>query len=185
MRFLLLVVGWLQAAAGLAIEYLGYRNRYIHREYGNATGLMTESVLSLGLDWLTFLFCTPLGWLSLWLLGEGLLRVLSSGMDQPFSTLPIVLYRFARKHARRRPPPPPRDILRREGDAIVIDSARDYGWDSLATIEIDGARYTVEYEPPEPPPTRAFRYRLTPIAPNHVIRVVTRYAIENSDASKP
>ena len=187
MRFVWLLAGWLQVAAGFAVQFLGFRHRYIHRDYGLATGADAAGITNLALDWLTFLFFTPLGWLSLWLLGEGLMRVLSSSMDQPFSTLPLELYRFARKHTRRPPPPAPPDILRREGATLVIDSARDYAWDSLSTIEVDGALYTVEYEPPQP--IRAFRYRLTPIANGHVIRVVTRYASidagENSDASKP
>jgi hypothetical protein len=186
-RFVWLLVGWLQVAAGFAIEYFGYRERYVHKEYANATGLMAEGSLSLGVDWLTFLFFTPLGWLSVWLLGEGLLRILSSGMDQPFTTLPLVLFRFVRKHAHPKPPPLPPDILRtdRDGQTLTLESAIDYRWDALATIDVDGVLYSVEMELVKA--LRPYRYQLTPIAPDHVIRVVTRYPLvaANSAASKP
>lgn len=187
MRFVWLLAGWLQVAAGLAIEFLAYRERYVHKEYANATGLMAEGSLSLGVDWLTFLFFTPLGWLSLWLLAEGLLRVISSAMDQPFSTLPLVLFRFARKHARLKPPPRPPDLLRanRDGRTLTLQSAVDYRWDALATIDVDGVLYSVKTELVTA--LRPYRYLLTPIAADHVIRVVTRYppAPPNSRASRP
>ena len=183
MRFVWLLVGWLQVAAGFAVQFLGYRHRYIHHDYGLATGADGSGIANLAIDWITFLFFTPLGWLSLWLLGEGLLRVLSSSMDQPFSTLPVALFRFFRKHARLPPPAPAPDILRSDADGLTLESAIDYRWDDkLATIEVDGVLYSVETKLCKA--LRPYVYRLTPIAANHVIRVVTRYN-GNSDASKP
>lgn len=186
MRFVWLLVGWLQVAAGFAIQFLAYRQRYMHRDYGMATG-NAEGTVNLGVDWLTFLFFTPLGWLSLWLLAEGLLRVISSAMDQPFSTLPLVLFRFVRKHARPKPPPLPPDILRtdRDGQTLTLESAVDYRWDALATIDVDGVLYSAKMELVKA--LRPYRYLLKPIAPDHVIRVVTRYPAlsPNSRASRP
>ena len=90
-----------------------------------------------------FLVATPLGWLALWLFCEGLLRVLAAAMDQPFSTLPVVLARAAWR-LRPRAGATRRLVLFEHDDGFVIDSARDYDWHALTTVELDGAHYAVE-----------------------------------------
>ena len=64
--------------------------------------------------------------------------------------------------------------MTKSGDAIVIDSARDYDWHALTTVDVDGALYRVASEPGSA--ERPHRYRLTPIPHDHVVRTVTRYA---------
>ncbi|MCU1281955.1 MAG: hypothetical protein JWM53_5501, partial [bacterium] len=54
-----------------------------------------------------------------------------------------------------------------------IDSARDYDWHALTTVDVDGALYAVAREAGTP--ERPHRYRLTPIGHDHVVRTVTRY----------
>ena len=120
-----------------------------------------------------FLVATPFGWLALWLFFEGLMRVLAAAMDQPFSTLPVVLARAA---WRLRPEKKlPADLVFEHDDGFVIESARDYDWHALTTVELDGAHYSVAREEGATS-DRPHRYHLTPITPEHVVRTVTRYA---------
>jgi hypothetical protein len=118
-----------------------------------------------------FVVATPLGWLALWLFVEGLLRVLAAAMEQPFSTLPVVIVRGARTLRPRKKLPD--DLVTERADGFIIDSARDYDWHALTTVEMGGVLYAVTREAGAS--DRPHRYRLTPITPEHVVRTVTRY----------
>ncbi|HWE28842.1 MAG TPA: hypothetical protein VHB97_12615 [Polyangia bacterium] len=186
-RFDRMLLGLVQLVAGIVVAVVWRMGHPVIVEHMGAENDLGQLMVHGFAHYFYFLFLTLWGWLALWLFAEGLIRVAAGAAGQRFATTaPLASYR-ALDGWLRPPPPPPPDILRREGATLVIDSARDYAWDALSTIDVDGALYTVEYEPPQP--IRAFRYRLTPIASNHVIRVVTRYASsatgENSDASKP
>jgi hypothetical protein len=175
LQLLWIVAGFLQAGAGVVVGAYGYLGRLPfvpHVEDDITAGLQIE--MHGAASFFYFLFATPLGWLALWLFVEGLMRVLSAAMDQPFSTLPIVLARAASK---LRPPKklPDDRVIERE-DGFVIDSARDYDWHALSTIELGGAHYAVTREAGHSDDQeRPHRYRLTPITPDHVVRTVTRY----------
>jgi hypothetical protein len=68
----------------------------------------------------------------------------------------------------------PEDLVVERDDGFVIDSAREYDWHALTTVELDGALYGVTREAGSSD-ARPHRYRLTPITPEHVVRVKTRY----------
>jgi hypothetical protein len=171
--FVRIAAGFLQAAAGVVVGAYGYLGRLpvvTHVEDDITAGLQVQIHGAAALWW--FLVATPLGWLALWLFCEGLLRVLAAAMDQPFSTLPVVLVRAA---WRLRPEKKlPADLVFEHDDGFVIESAHDYDWHALTTVELDGAHYAVERQ--EGTSERPHRYRLTPITPEHVVRTVTRYA---------
>ena len=122
-------------------------------------------------DYVMFLVGNPIGWIAVWLFVEGILRVLAGAMEQPFSTLPVVAVRAAVRAWPKRKLP--EDVVTERDDGVVIDSARDYDWHALTTVEIGGAHYAVTRETGTD--VRPFRYRLTPITPEHVVRTVTRY----------
>jgi hypothetical protein len=165
--FVRIAAGFLQAAAGVVVGGL-WRGRH---PVDGPGGLAEQFAHGLA-HYAYFLVATPLGWLALWLFCEGLMRVLAAAMDQPFSTLPVVLARAA---WRLRPEKKlPADLVFEHDDGFIIDSARNYDWHALTTVELDGAHYAVERQ--EGTSERPHRYRLTPITPEHVVRTVTRYA---------
>lgn len=172
MQFLWIAAGFLQAAAGVLVGAYGYLGRLPvvqHVESDITAGLQME-IHGAASFWY-FLFATPIGWLALWLFGEGLLRVLAAAMAQPFSTLPVVIVRAARSFKPEKKLP--EDIVSERDDGFVIDSARRYDWHALTTLELGGAHYAVTSE--RGTSERPHRYRLTPITPDHVVRTVTRY----------
>jgi hypothetical protein len=157
----------LQAAAGVAVG-VWWRGRHPV----NAPGGEAEQFIHGLAQFLYFLFATVWGWLALWLFVEGLLRVLAAAMQQPFGTAPVALARgvwAGRPKAKVR-----EDLVVERDDGFVIDSARDYDWHALTTVELDGALYGVTREAGSSD-ARPHRYRLTPITPEHVVRVKTRY----------
>lgn len=171
-RFRVVVLGILQFAAGVAVAaWWRARHPVVVPHVGNdyeTAQLMIHGVAQL----IYFAVATPTGWLADWLVVEGTLRMFAGVGGLPLGTAPVAIARFVAARARR-PKPPPDDVVTRAGDAIVIDSARDYGWDALATVEVDGALYAVAREPGAP--LRPHRYRLTPIGAAHLVRVVSRY----------
>jgi hypothetical protein len=176
-----LVVGFVQAAAGVAVA-VWWRQRHPVIAPGDTAAQFVHGLAQL----LYFLFATVWGWLALWLFCEGLLRVLATAMQQPFSTLPVVVARAAWQ-ARPRRKLPPDEINKRSfnsdgGEEIVIDSARAYDWHALTTVEIDDALYSVTREAGTK--ERPYRYRLRPIAHDHVVRTLTRYAPPLSDRDR-
>jgi hypothetical protein len=178
-RFLWIAVGFVQAAAGVVVGAYGYVDGHLpivrHVESDITAGMQMQIHGAASLWY--FLVATPLGWLALWLFIEGLLRVLSAGMDQPFSTLPVVVVRGAL--ALRPQKKLPDDLVRERDDGFFIDSARDYDWHALTTVELGGAHYAVTREEGTSP--RPHRYRLTPITPDHVVRTVTHYPLEDAE----
>ncbi len=163
-----LVAGFLEAAAGVLVGAYGYLAWHAAPAIGGDNAEMFVHGAS---SFCYFLVATPRGWLGLWLFGEGLLRALAAAMQQPFSTLPLVAARAA---WRLRPTKRlPEDRVAQRDGAIVIDSARDYDWHALSTVEVDGALHAVARAAGTP--ERPYRYRLTPIGRDHVIRAVTRY----------
>jgi len=168
--FLWVAVGFMQAAAGVLVGAYGYMGWHAAPAVGGDNAQMFVHGAS---SFWYFLVATPRGWLALWLFGEGLMRVLAAAMQQPFSTLPVVMARAA--WARRPRAKRPEDRMARDGDAIVIDSAHEYDWHALTTVDVEGALYQVARE--RGTPERPYRYRLTPIARDHVVRTVTRYAL--------
>jgi hypothetical protein len=174
--FVRIVAGFLQAAAGVAVA-VWWRQRHPVVGPGDTAAQLIHGFAHL----LYFLLATLWGWLALWLFFEGLLRVLAAAMQQPFGTAPAVLARAAWR-LRPRPKLPEDELNKRLINSavveIVIDSARDYDWHALTTVEVDGALYAVAREAGAPHDSvRPHRYRLTPIPHDHVVRTVTRYAI--------
>ena len=167
-----LLAGFVQSAAGVAVG-VWWRQRHPVVGPGDNAAQFIHGLAQL----LYFLFATVWGWLAMWLFVEGLLRVLAAAMQQPFETAPVVLARAAWR-LRPRPKLPDDELNKRLINSavveIVIDSARDYDWHALTTVEVDGALYAVTRE--SGTAERPYRYRLTPIAHNHVVRTVTRYA---------
>jgi hypothetical protein len=178
-----LVVGFVQAAAGVAVA-VWWRQR--HPVVG--PGDMAAQLVHGFAHFLYFLVATVWGWLALWLFFEGLLRVLATAMQQPFGTLPAVVVRGVGRawRAATARQPPPDELNKRsfssgaaadagvpDGVELVIDSAHDYDWHALTTVEVDDALYSVTREAGTA--TRPYRYRLRPIAHDHVVRTVTRY----------
>ena len=161
-----IVAGFLQAAAGVAVA-VWWRAR--HPVVG--PGDLAEQFVHGASQWLYFLVATPWGWLALWLFVEGILRVLAAAMQQPFGTAPVSLARAAWRARPRRTLPD--DVVMKSGDGWVIESARDYDWHALSTVDVDGALHQVAREPGTR--ERPHRYRLTPVAHDHVVRTVTRY----------
>ncbi len=165
------VAGLLQAAAGVAVGAWAYARW--HTPPPSFTGEQAEAFVHGAASFLVFLFATVWGWLVLWLLVEGPLRVLAAAMEQPFGTAPVALARFIVARVRRAPALRD-DVVRRQGDGFVVESARDYDWHALTTVELDGALHTVAREAGTT--ERPYRYRLAPIPRDHVVRAVVRYA---------
>jgi hypothetical protein len=171
--FVRIAAGFLQAAAGVAVAVV-WRTHHHVIGAGDVAGQFVHGASDFGY----FLVATPVGWLALWLFCEGLMRVLSAAMDQPFSTLPVVAVRSAVAMRPRKKRPD--DRVTERDDGWIIESAHDYDWHALTTVELDGAHYAVTREAGTP--QRPHRYRLTPITPDHVVRTVTRYARPNPRA---
>jgi hypothetical protein len=169
--FVRIVVGFVQAAAGVA-GAVWWRQRHPVVGPGDTAAQFIHGFAHL----VYFLFATVWGWIAMWLFVEGLLRVLAAAMQQPFETAPVVIARAA-WGLRPRPKLPDDELNKRlinsEIVEIVIDSAREYDWHALTTVDIDGALYAVTREAGTA--ERPYRYRLTPIAHDHVVRTVTRY----------
>ncbi|MCA1663361.1 MAG: hypothetical protein LC659_03675 [Myxococcales bacterium] len=161
-----LVAGFLQAATGVAVG-VWWRGRHPVDAPGDIAAQLVHGFS----HYVYFLLLTPWGWLAVWLFVEGILRVLAAAMQQPFGSAPLSLARWAWAARPRRKLRD--DVVMKSGDGWVIDSARDYDWHALTTVDIGGALYQVAREPG----TREYphRYRLTPIAHDHVARSVTRY----------
>jgi hypothetical protein len=175
-----LVAGFLQAAAGVAVG-VWWRARHPVVGPGDEAAQFIHGFA----HFLYFLVATPWGWLALWLFVEGILRVLAAAMQQPLGTAPVTIARAAWGVRPRKKLPD--DYVSKSGDALVILSARDYDWHALTTVDVDGALYAVARE--AGPPDRPYRYRLTPIAHDHVVRAVTRYSVsapaESSRTGRP
>lgn len=174
--FVRVIGGFLQAAAGVLVGAFGYVAW--HSTPGRADDYAQAFVHGASGFWY-FLVATPWGWLALWLFGEGLMRVLAGAMQQPFSSLPVVLARAA--WALRPKRTLPLDVVSARGAALVIDSAHDYDWHALTTVDVDGALFAVAREAGTP--ERPHRFVLTPIAHDHVVRTVTRYVTSARDGS--
>ncbi len=171
---LALLAGFGQAAAGVAVA-AWWRQRHPVLAPGDEAAQFVHGAA----HFFYFLFATAWGWVALWLFVEGILRVLAAAMQQPFSTLPVVAARAAWSRRPRRALPD--DVVEEREDGLVIDSARDYDWHALSTVEVDGAHYAVTREAGTT--ERPHRYRLRPITPEHVVRVVVRYATSESARS--
>jgi hypothetical protein len=167
--FVWLLAGFLEASAGALVGALGYTTWHVAPAIGGDNAEMFVHGAS---SFCYFLVATPRGWLALWLFGEGLMRVLAGAMQQPFSTLPVVIARglWSLRPAKTLP----EDTVAERDDGFVIDSAREYDWHALTTVELDGALYAVAREDGSSD-ARPHRYRLTPITPEHVVRTKTRY----------
>jgi hypothetical protein len=167
-----LVAGFLQVAAAVAVAARWRAHHPVVGANGDLAAMFVHGVA----HYLYFLFATLWGWLSLWLFVEGLLRVLAGAMQMEMGTAPVAL---GRALWRLRPRPElPADLVRRDGDKVIIESAHDYDWHALTTVEFEGAHYAVTREAGSP--TRAHRYRLAPIGDAHVVRTVTRYPVATS-----
>jgi len=165
--FVRMLAGFLQAAAGIAVG-VWWRQRHPVGGPGEYAAQFVHGAAQL----FYFLFLTPWGWLALWLFVEGLLRALAAAMQQPFGSAPVAIARALWSRRPRRALPD--DIIDERDDGFVIDSAHDYDWHALTTVELGGAHYAVTREAGTA--ERPHRYRLTPITPEHVVRTVTRYA---------
>ena len=172
--FVRMLGGFLQAAAGVAIAVWWRQGHAIHGP-GDQAAQFVHGAAHL----FYFLVVTPWGWLALWLFVEGILRVLAAGMLQPLGTAPVVLARAA--WALRPKRKLPLDVVGARGAALVIDSAHDYDWHALTTVDVDGALFAVAREAGTP--ERPHRFVLTPIAHDHVVRTVTRYVTSARDGS--
>src|SRR3954469_23747638 len=164
--FVRMLAGFLQAAAGIAVG-VWWRQRH----HVDAPGELRWQLIPGAAPLFYFPFLPTWGWLALWLFCEGILRVLAAAMQQPFGSAPVTLPRAARAHRPRRALP--HDLVMTSGEAIVIESARDYDWHHLTTVDVDGALYRVAREAGTN--ERPHRYRLTPIPHDHVVRTVARY----------
>jgi len=161
-----LIAGFLQAAAGVAVA-AWWRARHGVVGAGDEAAQFVHGAA----HFVYFVVATPWGWLAVWLFVEGMLRVLAAAMQQPFGSAPVAI---ARGLVALRPRQKlPDDVVAARDGGFVIDSARDYDWHALTTVEVDGALYAVAREPG--PSTRPHRYRLTSIPPDHVVRTITRY----------
>ena len=165
--FVRVVGGFLQAAAGVGVAVWRLGGDRVVGVGGDEAQMFVHGFA----HFVAFLVGTAWGWVAMWLFAEGLLRVLAAAMQQEFSTLPVVVARAA--WAWRPRVKALEDAVARDGDALVIDSAREYDWHALTTVDVDGALHQVARE--RGTPERPYRYRLTPIAPDHVVRTVTRY----------
>ena len=165
--FARLIAGFLEAAAGLAIG-VWWRARHPVVGPGDLAAQLVHGFA----HYAYFVVATPWGWMAAWLFVEGIVRVLAAAMQQPLGTAPVALARglWALRPAKKLPD----DVVTARDDGFVIDSARDYDWHALTTVELDGAHYAVARGAGTA--ERPLRYRLTPIAPDHVIRAVARYA---------
>ena len=172
--FVRVVAGFLQAAAGIAVGVWWRQHHPVE-----APGNLAEQLIHGAAQLFYFMFLTPWGWLALWLFVEGILRVLAAAMEQPFGTAPVALVRAAWSRRPRRALPD--DVVMERDDGYVIESAHDYDWHALTTVELRGALYAVNREAGTP--ERPHRYRLTPITPEHVVRTVTRYPLSASAGS--
>jgi hypothetical protein len=172
--FVRMLAGFVEGAAGVAVA-VWWRQRHPVHGPGDEAAQFVHGAAQL----LYFLFATGWGWLAGWLFGEGILRVLAAAMQQPFSSLPVVLARgaWALRPKRRLP----LDVVSARGAALVIDSAHDYDWHALTTVDVDGALFAVTREAGTP--ERPHRFVLTPIAHDHVVRTVTRYVTSARDGS--
>jgi hypothetical protein len=170
-RFVWMLGGFLQAAAGILVGAYGYRAWHVAPTVDGDNAQMFVHGAS---SFWYFLVATPRGWLALWLFGEGILRALAGAMDQPFSTLPVVI---ARGLWSLRPAPElPADLMRKSDEAVIIESVHDYDWHALTTIEVDAALYRLAAREAGSE-ARPHRYRLTPIPHDHLVRTVTRYPL--------
>jgi hypothetical protein len=181
-----MLVGLVELLAGVLVAVLWRLGHPVVVEHMGAENDLGQLIVHGFSHYFYFLFLTPWGWIAIWLFVEGLVRVAASVAGQRFgTTMPWALGRalYGWLHT---PPQPPPDVLRSDGETLIIESGRDYRWDALTTIDVDDKLYTVKLELVRT--LRRYRYRLTPIAPDHVIRVVTRYrdgATGNSPASRP
>ena len=164
--FARLIAGFSQAAAGVGVA-VWWRARHPVVGPGDEAAQFVHGAA----HFLSFVVATPWGWVAMWLFVEGILRVLAAAMQQPLGTAPVAIARGLRALRPRKQPP--EDVVVARDDGFVIDSARDYDWHALTTVELDGALYAVTRAPAPPP--RPHRYRLTPIPLDHVVRAVTRY----------
>jgi hypothetical protein len=165
--FVRVLAGFVEAAAGVGVAVWRLGRERVVGVSGDEAQMFVHGFA----HFVAFLVGTAWGWVAMWLFAEGLLRVLAAAMQQEFSTLPVVMARAA--WAWRPRAKPLEDTIARDGDAIVIDSARDYDWHALTTVDVDGALYAVTREAGTG--DRPHRYRLRPIAHDHVVRTVTRY----------
>src|SRR4051812_48170984 len=108
--FVRMLAGFLQAAAGIAVG-VWWRQRHPVAGPGDQAAQFIHGAAQL----FYFVFLTPWGWLALWLLVEGILRVLAAAMQQPFGSAPVALARWAWS-ARPRPKLPD-DVVTKSGDA--------------------------------------------------------------------
>ena len=87
------------------------------------------------------------------------------------------------KGRRLRPSPKlPGDVVTKRDGGMVIESARDYDWHALTTVDVAGELYAVTRQAGSG--ARSHRYWLTPVTPQHVVRTVTKYTIAEPARSR-
>lgn len=128
--FVRTIAGYVQAAAGVAVGVWWRRGHPV-----DGRGDLAEQFVHGAAHFLYFLVLTPWGWLATWLFVEGILRVLAAAMQQPLGSAPMAIARAAwAARPRRRLPD---DVVVKSADGMVINSARDYDWHALTTVDVD------------------------------------------------
>ncbi|MDB4971480.1 MAG: hypothetical protein JWN44_7169 [Myxococcales bacterium] len=167
MRLTTIAGGVVELATGVVVGGYGV---WAHR--AGAGDDAAQSFVHGAAAFLVFLFGTAWGWLSIYLFVEGLLRVGSGVSGEPLGILPVAIGRAIVRRARERRVP--EDLVMTGGDGLVIESARDYDWGALTTVEVDGTMYAVTREAGTGA-ERPYRYRLRSVDAAHVVRSVLRY----------
>ena len=139
--FVRMLAGFLQAAAGVS-SAVWWRGRHPvdgprrARRRSSCTALRTTRY---------FLVATPLGWLALWLFVRGDPARAGGGDGAAVLDTAAWCSAAASRRLRRGKKLPARSGDRAD-DGFVIDSARDYDWHALTTVELDGVLYAVARE---------------------------------------
>jgi hypothetical protein len=165
-RLTTIAAGILESVGGVVVGGYGV---WAHR--APAGGDYAQSFVHGAAGFLVFLFGTAWGWLAIYLFVEGLLRVGSGVSGEPLGVLPLAIGRAVTRRLRARKLPD--DLVMSAPEGLVIESARDYDWGPLSTVEVDGKHYVVAREAGTP--ERPHRFRLRAPDPTHVIRAINRY----------
>jgi len=166
MRLTTIIAGLVEFVGGLVVGGYGV---WAHR--APMGGDNAQSFVNGASAFVVFLFGTLWGWLAIYLFVEGLLRVASGVSGEPLGIMPLAVGKAITRRLRARKLPD--DLVMTAPNGFVIESARDYDWGPLTTVELDGTHYTVTREPGTA--SRPNRYRLGTPDPTHVIRTITRY----------
>ena len=126
-----------------------------------------------------FFFFSPAGLVTLYVILEGFVRVLSSvSLDEPLgSATPWLVLRLAGalRTSSVRAPGVVEDTLRPDGAALILETMQRLDWDERTTIEIGGAMLRVAQIEEHVGAERPHVIRLEPIPESWLVRRLVRY----------